>query len=260
MENATISILGVSVSNVTLENVVGVIERWIANNDSRYVCVADSHSIIATKHDPLHKRAMQMADMITPDGIPIVWLARAKGSKIIQRVCGTDLMLAICDISRRHGWRNYFYGSSQEIQNALVAQLSKRFPGINIAGGTCPPFRTAVVLESYDVINQILETKPNIIWVSLGCPKQEIWMEIHQQRFPGVTMIGVGAAFGYISGLVPRSPIWMQKCGLEWFHRLYTDPRRLWRRYLTVAPEFMVRGLWDLITNRRELHSNRHLR
>jgi N-acetylglucosaminyldiphosphoundecaprenol N-acetyl-beta-D-mannosaminyltransferase len=179
------------------------------------------------------------AGLVTPDGMPLVWLSRLMGFHQVQRVYGPDLMLALCERSALQGYRQFFYGGAPGVAEKLLAQLQTRFPSLQIAGFHSPPFRLLTPEEDAAVIDHINMVKPHILWVGISTPKQERWMADHVGRLNATVLIGVGAAFDFHAGLRKQAPHWMQRSGLEWFFRLLMEPRRLWRRYLLNNPWFL---------------------
>ncbi|MEO1265855.1 MAG: WecB/TagA/CpsF family glycosyltransferase, partial [Pseudomonadota bacterium] len=252
-----INILGVPVSVVDMTTAIERIGGWIARKEARYVCVSDVHSVMRGHDDPDHMAALADADMVTPDGTPLVWVSRLRGNTEIRRVCGPDLMLEICKASEASGWRHYFYGGTEATGASLSEKLATYYPGLNICGSYAPPFRPLSAEETEAALDHIRASRADIVWVSLGCPKQERWMHEMSARLPGMTLIGVGAAFDFHSGNVKRAPVWMQRNGLEWLHRLMSEPRRLWRRYLIMAPRFVLLSVAETLKGRRKLTTAR---
>jgi N-acetylglucosaminyldiphosphoundecaprenol N-acetyl-beta-D-mannosaminyltransferase len=184
----------------------------------------------------------EQAGMVTPDGMPLVWLARSRGYQEVGRTCGSDLVLSLCEISIKEGLRHYFFGGKPGVAERLAEKLSARFPGLQVVGTATPPFRKMTPEEDVAATAAITAARPDIVWVGLSTPTQEYWMRDHVGRIPGATLMGVGAAFDFHAGDVKRAPRWMQQVGLEWLHRLSSEPRRLWRRYLVLAPRFVMRA------------------
>ncbi|MES2987758.1 MAG: WecB/TagA/CpsF family glycosyltransferase [Pseudomonadota bacterium] len=240
---AATRILGVPVSLVDLSSAVASIIGWAGAGEAHFVCVRDVHGIMRAQQDPDLIRLHEKAGMVTPDGMPLVWLARRRGHKQVQRACGADLVNALCEASVEPGLRHYFYGGKPGVAERLAAVLSERFPGLQVAGTSTPPFRALTDAEDEAATAEITATKPHIVWIGLSTPIQEYWMRDHVGKIPGATLLGVGAAFDFHTGDVKRAPRWMQKNGLEWLHRLASEPRRLWRRYLVLAPRFVWRVL-----------------
>jgi len=178
--------------------------------------------------------------MVTPDGIPMVWMGRLNGKHWMKRVYGPDLMLAVCQESLGKGYRHYFYGGDEGVPELLAAKLEQRFPGLQVVGTYSPPFRALTPQEDKDIVQMINRTDPDIVWVGLSTPKQERWMAAHIDKLNAPVLIGVGAAFDFHAGLKKQAPLWMQRSGLEWFFRMVTEPRRLGPRYLRNNPRFII--------------------
>jgi N-acetylglucosaminyldiphosphoundecaprenol N-acetyl-beta-D-mannosaminyltransferase len=162
----------------------------------------------------------------------IVWLLRIKGYQHVSRVYGPDLMLAVCKRSVEYRWRHYFYGGEPPVADQLVERLSACFPGLQIAGIFSPPFRPLSSEEDLDIIQQINKSQADIVWVGISTPKQERWMAEHREQITAPVLIGVGAAFDFLSGNKAQAPAWVQRVGLEWLFRLASEPKRLWKRYI----------------------------
>ncbi len=236
-----VEILGVPVGILDMPKAVDLIGSWIGDGvpRGRYVCVTDVYNVMLAQQNPRHMDALRGADVVTPDGMPLVWVSWLRGIKETRRVSGPDLMPEICARSEETGWRHYFYGGADGVADKLAATLQAKYPRMQVAGAECPPFRPLTDEERAATIARIKATKADIVWVGLGCPKQEAWMFEHVGRLDGVVLIGVGAAFDFHTGRVARAPLWMQRSGFEWLHRLSSEPRRLWRRYLISAPQFV---------------------
>ncbi|WP_380784390.1 WecB/TagA/CpsF family glycosyltransferase [Sphingomonas sp. R86520] len=233
-------VLGVPVSLVSLAVAVRTIVSWCEAGTAHFVCVRDVHGIMRAQDDPALMALHEQAGLVTPDGMPLVWLARHRGHNGVDRVCGSDLVTALSRVSVDKGIRHYFYGGKPGVAERMAAALSERYPGLEVAGTYTPPFRALTVQEDSAVTAAIVAARPHIVWVGLSTPTQEYWMRDHVDRIPGATLIGVGAAFDFHTGDVKRAPVWMRSRGLEWLHRLVSEPRRLWRRYLVLAPRFVV--------------------
>jgi N-acetylglucosaminyldiphosphoundecaprenol N-acetyl-beta-D-mannosaminyltransferase len=243
-----VHILGVPVSVVDTASVMETFRTWIderrnRSSSTRYVCACDVHNVMRAQGDAIHMRALKRADMIVPDGVPLVWVSWLRGEHRIRRVPGPDLMAAVCERSLDAGWSHYFYGGAPGVAGRLAERLAQHYPGINIAGTECPPFRALTDAELDADLAKINASGADIVWIGLGCPKQEIWMLENHAKLEGRIIVGVGAAFDFHSGRVERAPVWMRDNGLEWLHRLMSEPRRLWRRYLVLAPKFVALSL-----------------
>ncbi len=238
------TILGVNVSATSYEEVLALCRQWIEQRDTlpsraRYVCVTSVHGIMTAVADRSFRSLLNGADVATPDGMPLVWALRSFGVARQQRVYGPDLMLAICRQAAQLGHSIYLYGGRPDTLRDLQRALEKNMPGIEIAGSYAPPFRPLTPEEDADAVQRIRDVRPDILFLGISTPKQERWMHDHAERFPGMVMFGVGAAFDFHAGRVPQAPSWMQRRGLEWFFRLMMEPRRLWKRYLFVTPLFV---------------------
>jgi N-acetylglucosaminyldiphosphoundecaprenol N-acetyl-beta-D-mannosaminyltransferase len=237
---ARTNILGIGVSAINLTLALQVIEQWIEAQMPNYICVTTVHGIMECQNDTALRRIHNQAGLVTPDGMPLVWMSKLMGQPHVDRVYGPDLMLAFCQLSIAKGYRHYLYGSSSAVLNQLESNLRHRFDGINIVGSYSPPFRPLTEEEDLAVVECINATSPDIVWVGLGTPKQEQWMAAHVGRVNAPVLVGVGAAFDFHAGAKPQAPVWMQRSGLEWVFRLATEPRRLWRRYFYHNPRFIL--------------------
>ncbi len=230
--------LDVPVSLVTMPRAVATIVNWVQRGQAEYVCIRDVHGVMRAQNDPELMSIHNHAGMVTPDGMPLVWIARHRGHDV-SRVCGADLVAALCAVSVDNGIRHYFYGGKPGVAARMAAALQTRFPKLNVAGASTPPFHSLSTEEDAAATAEISAARPHVVWVGLSTPKQEYWMRDHVGRIPGATLIGVGAAFDFYAGDVKRAPEWMHHNGLEWLHRLASEPGRLWRRYLVMAPHFV---------------------
>lgn len=236
-----VNILGVGISAINMAIALTTIENWILHRESQYVCVTPVHSVMECQNDPALRKIFNRSGLTTPDGMPLVWLCRLLGHRHVERVYGPDLMLALCDRSVSSGFRHYFYGGRQGVAQELADKLARRYPGLQVAGTHSPPFRRLTPEEDAEIVRRINAANSDIVWVGLGSPKQERWMAAHIDRINASVLIGVGAAFDFHTGVKVQAPHWMQRSGLEWFFRLVTEPRRLWRRYLVNNPLFLMR-------------------
>jgi N-acetylglucosaminyldiphosphoundecaprenol N-acetyl-beta-D-mannosaminyltransferase len=236
---ARTNILGVGVSAIDMERALDTIERWVVLREARYVCVTGVHGIMESVQDESLRRIHNQAGMVTPDGVPLVWLSRLWGSPNVRKVCGPDLLPACCERGLEKGFRHFFYGGTEGVANLLSERLHSRFHGLSVVGTYCPPFRSMTEAEDGELVRRINDAGPDIVWVGLSTPKQERWMAAHVGRLSAPVLLGVGAAFDVHAGLKSRAPAWMQRSGLEWLFRLRTEPRRLWRRYLVNNPAFV---------------------
>jgi N-acetylglucosaminyldiphosphoundecaprenol N-acetyl-beta-D-mannosaminyltransferase len=192
------------------------------------------------------RKLFNESGLTTPDGMSIVWLLKFHGYRNVSRVYGADLMLEVCRISEDKRWRHFFYGGAPGVADALADRLLARFPKLQIAGKYSPPFRPLTVAEDIDVRQRIAASHADIVWVGISSPKQEQWMAEHIGKLSAPVLIGVGAAFDFLSGRKRQAPRWVQRSGLEWLFRLATEPGRLWRRYAQY-PLFVVLVLLQAI-------------
>jgi N-acetylglucosaminyldiphosphoundecaprenol N-acetyl-beta-D-mannosaminyltransferase len=241
MQNSRItgSIFGAAIDAKNWDAALAKINDWASRNESRYVCICNVHSVVTASQDADFSRVLNEADMATPDGAPVAWLLRRMGHAGQQRINGPDLMWRYCSQSQERTESIFFYGSAEKTLVTLEKKLRDVFPALKIAGSISPPFRTLTTEEDDIIVAQINDSGAGVVFVSLGCPKQELWMAAHRGHINAV-MIGVGAAFDYHADTIKRAPKWMQDSGLEWLHRLASEPRRLWRRYLITNTLFIA--------------------
>lgn len=248
-ERHRIPVIGTPIDALDWPQALATLRRWAAARESRVVCICNVHSVVTARQERDFGEILAQADLATPDGAPVAWLMRLLGQRGQQRINGPDLMWRYCEQAARLGDSIYLYGSTPETLELLQRSLASAFPGLRIAGAHAPPFRTLTPEEDEAVVRDIAASGAGTVWVSLGCPKQERWMAAHRGRVPAV-MVGVGAAFDYHAGTIQRAPLWMQRRGLEWLHRLSSEPRRLWRRYLGTNSRFIVAALGQVLRQR----------
>lgn len=225
------NILGVGISAVNMHQALSVIDGWIANGEAKYICVTPIHGIMECQHDPGLIRIFNASGLTVPDGMGVVWLLKLMGHSNVSRVYGPDLMQAVCALSVQKGWRHFLYGGAPGIAERLSQNLQEQYPGLKVVGTYTPPFRPLTVEEDVAVIAQIQQSGADIVWVGISTPKQERWMAEHRAHLSAPVLVGVGAAFDFLSGAKLQAPRWIQRGGLEWLFRLVSEPRRLWRRY-----------------------------
>lgn len=239
-------ILGVDIAAININTAVSLICKNIRRLSGKYICVSNVHTTV-TSYDNAKYRDIQNNSVLSiPDGKPLAVIAKMKGFDRVSRVAGPDLMHEIFKRSPASGYRHFFLGSTDDTLNKLCINLRKRYPGIVIAGAYSPPFRPLSVEEDAVITDMINKAEPDFVWVGLGAPKQEIWMDAHKDSIKGL-MIGVGAGFDYHAGNLKRAPKWMQSLSLEWFYRLLQEPGRLFGRYITTNIKF----LWLLLKDKR---------
>ena len=238
-------ILGVPVSLVTVSSATRTILDWVGKGGTgHYVCVRDVHGVMLAQSDPALMAAHLQADMVTPDGAPLALIAKRRYPGSVARTCGSDLFESILRGGVPAGTRHYFFGGKPGVAEELARRVAKHHPEIVIAGTGTPPFGPVSATEDAELTQQIIAARPDIVWVGLSTPKQELWMAGHRDELPEMTLIGVGAVFDFYIGAVRRAPAWMSTVGLEWLFRLASEPRRLWRRYLVIAPHFVGKILF----------------
>jgi len=232
-------VVGTGISLVTFGDLMA---SFVARPRDRatIVTITNVHAVMTARRDPELRRALDEADISTPDGMPIAWALRSMGNPDQERVFGSKVTTTALETGLTRGWRHYFYGSTVETLERLRTTLEEQYAGIEIAGTQSPPFRDLDAAEEEAVAAAIMETKPDFVWVGLGMPKQEKWMLRNKHRYPGVALVGIGAAFDFIAGTKPEAPGWIQKAGLEWVFRLMSEPRRLWRRYVFNNPAYLI--------------------
>jgi N-acetylglucosaminyldiphosphoundecaprenol N-acetyl-beta-D-mannosaminyltransferase len=241
------NVLGVGVSALTLAKACELIVGTRGQLRRGYVCLGTAHGLTEAGADPELRKIFNESWLTTPDGMPLVWL----GPLGVERVYGPDLMLAVCDGGRTAGLSHYFFGGAPGVAEELASKLVARFPGLIVAGKFTPPFRPLSDREFAALRADVARTRPDVIWVGLGTPKQERFMARHWRELDAGVLIGVGAAFDFHSGRVRQAPRWVQRSGFEWLFRLGTEPRRLGPRYLKTNPLFALRVLAQRIGLRR---------
>lgn len=235
-----VDILGVGVSAIDTPAALKIIGHWIACGEHQYVCVTGVHGVMESQRDPALREIHNRSGLTTPDGMPLVWAGRAAGARQMRRVYGPDLLLACCALATAGGYSSFFYGGRPGVADLLARRLQRRYPGLRVAGTYSPPFHASAAAADEHAVRLINAARPDLVWVGLGTPKQELWMAAHRPRLDASVLIGVGAAFDIHAGLSPQAPWWMQRTGLEWAFRLGHEPRRLWRRYLYNNPRFLA--------------------
>jgi N-acetylglucosaminyldiphosphoundecaprenol N-acetyl-beta-D-mannosaminyltransferase len=208
-EPERVNILGVGISVLTMDSALEKIEALLDRGGKGYICVAGAQGIIEAQDDETFRSILNDAFLTTPDGMPTVWLGRFHGFKEIGRVYGPDLMFNLCKNSVAKGYRHFFYGGRPGVAEKLRSELVSKIPGLNVVGAYTPPFRPLNAQEEADLLAQIQESKPHVLWCGLGAPKQERFMVAYRERLPVQLMIGVGAAFDLLSGNMREAPEWM---------------------------------------------------
>lgn len=229
------------------------IVTWGAQHQSRYVTLCNVHSVVTASQNVAFREVIARADLALPDGAPVAWALRRSGHPDQQRLNGPDLMWRYLGVANEIGQSVFFFGSSDDTLAKLRTRINESFPRLCVVGMVSPPFRELTPDEDQAYIDQINQSGAHVVFVGLGCPKQEIWMAQHRGKIHAV-MLGVGAAFDYHAGTIQRAPVWMQKVGLEWFHRLCSEPRRLAKRYAVTNTVFVYRTLKAMLFERDKLN------
>jgi len=232
-------ILNMGVSHTSYAHAASTIRDWAQERASKYVCVATVNNVMEAYDSPEFLRVMNQADLVTPDGMPLVWALRLLGNKTASRVYGPDLTPILLKMAADSGLPVGFYGGAPEVLKRLLEVIAKRFPKLRVEYSFSPPFRTLTPEEDEAVVTAINAAGVRILFIGLNTPKQDYWMAAHRDRVQSV-MVGVGAAFDFLAGTKPQAPRWMMPLGLEWLFRLFTEPRRLWKRYLKHNPRYVV--------------------
>jgi N-acetylglucosaminyldiphosphoundecaprenol N-acetyl-beta-D-mannosaminyltransferase len=237
-----------------LDSAASELVRHAGGDTSGYVCLCNAHVLTEALHDAALHAALDGAAIRFPDGEPVAWLLRRLGLSRARRVGGPDLLPRVVDRGRAVGLRHFFVGSTEENLARLREMIVALYPGVDVVGSNAPPYTDEPGVDA-GLIDEIRTLRAQVVWVGLGAPKQEIWMARATSSLPGATLVGVGAAFDFIGGERRRAPEWMQRAGLEWLHRMTSEPRRLAPRYLRSNPEFMGRAGFELARRRiRAVH------
>ena len=221
----------------SLDNITEEIIRKSKDGCGGYVCMANVHMVTTATRDPKLHKIMETSLLVPADGLPLVWVLKCNGFKDASRVTGMDLTVRLCEVAQNNKLPVYFYGSMSQTIHGLKNFIKKNFPNLQ-AIYESPPFLPLQPEVDQVVVERINKSGARIVFVGLGCPKQEFWMSAYTSYLPAI-LIGVGAAFDFMAGTVNRAPLWMQKCGLEWLHRLVTEPQKTWKRYATTNPLFI---------------------
>jgi len=236
---AATSIIGTRIHQTSYGNTVALVHRWATDRASRYICVATVYNVMYAWDSPEFRKATNGADITTPDGMPLVWALKFTGFRDATRVYGPDLTPLVLRMAEQQEFPVGFYGAAPDVLERLVNIIRTQFPALRIAYAFSPPFRPPTREEDIETVNAINSAGVRILFVGLTTPKQDFWMAAHRDRIQAV-MLGVGAAFDFLSGSKPQAPRWMMRIGMEWFFRLVTEPRRLWKRYLKHNPRFVA--------------------
>lgn len=235
-----VSILGIPFTPVSLVQVHEVLRSWVAKRDRHYITLVNPHSVMCAQRDESMRAALTGSGMVLADGAGISLACKILNYPLQSRIPGTELMVNVCDWGRADRLRHFFYGGGVGVAEEVAGHLSARFPGLSVVGVLTPPFHELSSEEDAEIVERINAAEPDVVWVALGTGKQERWMLAHLSRVKAVALVGVGAAFDFLAGRIPRAPGWMRRMGIEWGYRLVQEPRRLWRRNLD-SPVFLAK-------------------
>lgn len=233
------AILGVQTDAQTFEESIQTLMEWAAQPQKRYVSTCPVYTLMMCREHADVMQAVNGADMVTADGMPIVWEQRRRGNPLAERVYGPGVMRVLCQRTAGTGLKHYFWGGMPEVTEKLVERLTSKHPDLAVAGYYSPPFAPLGDAPDAEAVERLNASGANIVWVGLGSPKQDLWMWQHRPVLNAPLLIGVGAAFDMLAGFKRQAPEWMQRRGLEWVFRLLQEPRRLGRRYLVYNPRFV---------------------
>ena len=239
-------VCGVRVDAHQIPSAVSAIVDARAAGEPLAVHLVNAGTLSLARHDASLQALLERADLNLPDGMPLVWIARKRlGLRhMVDRCYGPDLMLAVLDEGRAHGLKHYFYGSSPEVVETLAVNMRARFPGVDIVGVESPPFRALAEDESAALVERVRASGADVVWVGLGTPKQDVFVDAYRDRL-GAALLAVGAAFDFHAGAKKQAPAWVQRIGMEWAFRLLSEPGRLWKRYLVGNTQFVWGVLRD---------------
>lgn len=241
-------VLATRISAVRPAVVVERVLAMVAARERGYINVCTVHTMLECVDNPAMAAIVNGSTLAVPDGMPLVWLGRrAFPDADVQRCYGPDLMLAVCEAGQTTGLRHCLYGGAPDVLELLEQNLKAMFPRLDVVVRISPPFRELTGAEKQQMADRINAARPDVVWVGLGTPKQDLWMGEFRGKLEAPVLIAVGAAFNFHAGMLDQAPLWMQCAGLEWLYRLCKEPRRLWRRYIIGNPRF----LWLLWRHRR---------
>ena len=240
------NVLGIGIDAVDMVATVQTIASAVTAGTKGYVCATGVHGVMEATRNAEMRRALAHAMLVVPDGMPTVWMGRLQGLHQMRRVFGPDLMLEVFRANDLQGCKHFLYGGAEGVASDLRDALQRRFPKCHIVGTYTPPFRPLDQQEETELRTTLSRVRPDILWVGLSTPKQELFMAKYLPRLETTLMIGVGAAFDYHTGRLKDSPQWLKPLGLQWLHRLAQEPRRLWKRYLLNNPAFISQAVLQL--------------
>jgi N-acetylglucosaminyldiphosphoundecaprenol N-acetyl-beta-D-mannosaminyltransferase len=249
------SVIGFPVTALPFDQQIAVIMKWARSRLSKVVCVANVHMLTEASWDSALASVLHDADLVTPDGMPLVWMVRLLGYYQQDRVAGMDILLSVCELAPAEKISIFFLGSEAPILASMRVRLMREFPNLTIAGMEPLPFRPLTPAEDAAIVQKIHDSGAGIVFVSLGCPKQEFWMGQHKRKLDAV-MIGIGGVFPIYAGIYKRAPYFIRESGLEWLYRLVQEPRRLWGRYSKTIPPFLWLACKQLLRSQGKIQTS----
>lgn len=238
-EENYVNVLGVPIDPLSIPSAIDYCEKIMSEGRKGYITLTGVHGVIESQLSTQVREAHQSSLLSLPDGMPLVWIGRLKGFINIKRCYGPDVFYAMLKDSKTKYYSHFFYGGAPKVANELKQILGSKFPWLKIVGTYSPPFRNLNLTEEKEFINLIKKLKPDIIWVGLSTPKQELFMKEFLPKLNTKLMFGIGAAFDFYTGRVKQAPKFIQKSGFEWLFRLLSEPKRLWKRYSKIIPIFI---------------------
>jgi N-acetylglucosaminyldiphosphoundecaprenol N-acetyl-beta-D-mannosaminyltransferase len=245
----TLTLISTPICILSFDEQIDLMITWAKNCQSKIVCVANVHMLIEAWQDANFASILKQANLVTPDGLPLVWMLKSIGSNSSERVAGLDIFLAICDRAAQAQISIFLLGSKPEILEKICHRLKQEFPLLKIAGMEAPPFAPLETSPDMKMVHTINTSGAGIVFVALGCPKQELWMAQHREQIQSVK-IGIGGVFSVYAGELKQTPKFIQKTGFEWLFRLIQEPRRLWKRYIYTIPVFIWLALKQILTRK----------
>jgi N-acetylglucosaminyldiphosphoundecaprenol N-acetyl-beta-D-mannosaminyltransferase len=246
LQMAQFRLLGTSIAGTNLPSAIRKVISWLQDGaKGKMVTFTNVHMLVEGLKNPGFARLLQKSDLNCPDGMPLVWYGRKKTGGDVERVCGPDFMPEFCAATAEMHLRHFFYGGDPGVAEKAAEKLQRRYPGMCIAGVYSPPFRALTTDEDAEVVRSINAAQPDVVWVCLGCPTQEIWIHEHRDKLNVPVLLAVGQALDIVAGTKSRAPRIMRIAGLEWAFRLYQEPRRLWKRYMVGNSIFLIRLLLE---------------
>jgi N-acetylglucosaminyldiphosphoundecaprenol N-acetyl-beta-D-mannosaminyltransferase len=246
----TYDVIGTRVAATSLSQLSQIVSSWRGDGRVHVVCFADANSLILARDNSAMRSAIDSADVVSPDGMPLAIVGRIFRGASVQRTSGPDFLEQFAQTSAPAGTRHFFLGGKPGVARSLADKLSARYPGLIVAGTYTPPMFPLSAARNAEMLAAIVAARPDVVWVGLGAPKQEIWMHENRAAMSNLTLLGVGAAFDFSAGTLRRAPRWMRSVGLEWLFRLASEPHRLAKRYGTVVPRFVGLVVRDLLLPR----------